>query len=399
MDEKPQTLSKGMDSFIVARDFLAVLAKLGLGYNSKQLFFTLLSRVNAKNDDVFNWYNVDIKSFEMMTGGNHKNPSESFDIALEQLGSKVYYHDPVAKRKLRTMLVDSDYYYGEGRAEVRFSDKMKPFLLQVKALSGYLKGSVDYCLEQRSSYAVLGYFLLMSKVVWNKGVEENEVVFLKDEFVDFLNIPISSQRTDHLKKRVIEPIVNGMNDSVYSTIAVDWEWEKRGVRIHAIRFTLRKKTVIDMTPRLFDKDGSVLIETEEVEVKPQLKKKGKLREWFTEKAGYTDDQYTILVEIAENQLEKANQNSPIEAFMKDFKWWSETKNDPISYRTFYIMISAVHTDYNLVEQWLRELSSAQAGSFARQGAIVDRIKKTIIKTGRNVGKETEDFRASFLPFE
>ncbi|PAU74064.1 RepB family plasmid replication initiator protein [Halomonas salipaludis] len=135
-------------------------------------------------------------------------------------------------RVLLTRWVQSILYReDEGAVEVRFSKDIIPYLSQLTAeFSQYRLQNVS---GMTSSYGVRLYELLIQ---WRgRGEREVEIDWLRY----ILNLEDKYPSIRDLKRRVIEPAVNDVND--HSDLSVTWGQRKTGRRVTHIQFKFGSK--------------------------------------------------------------------------------------------------------------------------------------------------------------
>lgn len=373
-----EELSKGMDKFVAARDFLGVLSRMQLSPLARKMFFFLVSRINGLKDEKFEWYELEVSKINETFKTNYKNVYDELDDALADLGTTILYHNPEKKRRLRASMVRSDYYYGEGRVELILEERFQPFLLGINDLLGYIHGSIDFCLNQKQSIVVTGYFLLKSKRVYGKPeITANNWQVTLEDFCEILNIPKSSRRTDHLKRRILNPIQKAMNEDPDCDIHVSWEYERHHRKIKWINFNLRSKDINERSPMLFTKEN---IKRKEAYQVTGTKK------WLMEELSYTEDDYKALVDFV-NTMTKVGTFKAFEEYLSGFPWWRDVESSEISLKTFRIHVLAFSANFLAAEDLVRNLVEAELDGKAKQGAVINKLREAIKRKGENVGRQ------------
>ena len=127
-----------------------------------------------------------------------------------------------------------DYFDGQGRVDLYFSDKIKAYLGQLRGnFSSY---SIEHVAGLSSNYSIRLYEMI---VQWLDI--RNEIEFPLDEFRDRLLLTEKYAAFDNLRRRVIVPALRDLNQR--SNLNVDWQSVRRGRKVDRLRFIFRKKQI------------------------------------------------------------------------------------------------------------------------------------------------------------
>lgn len=375
-----EELSKGMDKFVVTRSFLEAINRVNFTPLGQRILFTLISRVHAKQDTQFKMHQITYAEMNQRLGTDYKNIPLEVSKALDSLHVNLKVYDPVADKTIRSGLIDSEDYHGEGKVELWLNPRLSPYMLQIHDLFQHLHANVDFCLSAQS-IVMKGYLLLKSRRVNDPAVTSNSWDVTLENFAVLLGLGKSYYTSAKLKKKAILPIVEGMNKDDNCDLHVEWKWLKETRTVVGIRFTLSTKTPS---------------KKKEVARRKQHKKEtkfeaSKLKVWFMENLGYTEEHYKVLSDRVTRYIDENNYTS-CRLFLEKFKWWEQVQKDNISLRTFLTYITGLDIDTNAIESVLHTIYNEERDGRAKQGAMVTKLKEALKIRGRNVGKELADLQ-------
>ena len=135
------------------------------------------------------------------------------------------------------------------KIKVRLHKRLKPFLLDMK--KNFTKAELYYYLSFKCKYTSAVYDLLRSYA--NISVKSGKPYSLKISVEDFrarLNIKDRLDRFCDLTRRVIDPVVEEINDE--TDLAVSWERIKEGREIVGLEFIISPKDQDDII-RIYEK--------------------------------------------------------------------------------------------------------------------------------------------------
>ena len=123
--------------------------------------------------------------------------------------------------------------YGEGGAELYFTDEVLLLLREFDALNPYTKYKKEVVLRLKKDYS-LDFYHLAKKHQTMGGFQIS-----LDELFEQLGLPESYQDLSNLKKRVIKPSL----DEITSNTDIDLSYEniKRGRSVVGFKFTVKEK--------------------------------------------------------------------------------------------------------------------------------------------------------------
>ena len=143
-------------------------------------------------------------------------------------------HDMDRQRRMRIRWVKRvDYFDGEGRVDLYFSDKIK---VHLGRLSGYFSSYyIEHVSGLSSNYAIRLYEMI---VQWADIRQEIEVSLA--DFRDRLQVTDRYRDFDNLRRRVIEPALLDLNRQ--SNFNVQWQSIRRGRSVMGLRFFFEEKS-------------------------------------------------------------------------------------------------------------------------------------------------------------
>jgi plasmid replication initiation protein len=142
------------------------------------------------------------------------------------------YPDRPKIKQLKMRWISSiEYMPDEGKISLCFSQKILPYLSELK--ESFTKYKLEYIGKMTCIYAIRLYELL---VQWQGiGKREVEVDWLKRHF----QLSEGYERMFDLKKRVLEPAINDINQ--HSNLQVAWTQRKTGRRVTHLTFIFGDK--------------------------------------------------------------------------------------------------------------------------------------------------------------
>ena len=142
-----------------------------------------------------------------------------------------YPDRPKVKRLKMRWISSVEYLSDEGKISLCFSQKMLPFLSELKTM--FTKYRLEHVGKMTSIHAIRLYELLAQ---WQSvGKREVEIDWLKKQF----QLDENYDRMDNFKARVLDPAVKDINEN--SNFNVVWEQRKTGRRVTHLTFTFAEK--------------------------------------------------------------------------------------------------------------------------------------------------------------
>ena len=153
-------------------------------------------------------------------------------IATKKLFDRYFGYVRADKKKvsIRWMYKSA---YGEGGAELYFTDEVLLLLREFDALNPYTKYKKEVVLRLKKDYS-LDFYHLAKKHQTMGGFQIS-----LDELFEQLGLPESYQDLSNLKKRVIKPSLDEI--TVNTDIDLSYENVKRGRSVVGFKFTVKEK--------------------------------------------------------------------------------------------------------------------------------------------------------------
>lgn len=225
---------------IIKQDFKLVNARYKL--NSSEIKFIMLSiaQIN-KEDKKFTQYEIKVSDLE------DKLKSEQNETRLKQFAKKILSKPleiPTSTGWIILNWFDNiEYIRGQAKFLVSVSDKLKPYLLDLK--KRFVKYNLQYILPLTSSYSIRIYQLL-------KEYEKlTRRTFTVDELVDLLQVP-KSYKYAQFKQKILQVSEKELIENC--DIFFEFEEIKKGRKVNEILFRIKPNKSIKplITNTLFD---------------------------------------------------------------------------------------------------------------------------------------------------
>lgn len=231
-----------------------IKAHYSLSAIEQKIVLYLASRINPKIDKEFHKQIIPIKELEKVflndrdvKWGNVYSYLET--ICDKLLDKTIRFNKPLVldgkQRAIRgrinwfqhILVVENEHK--QVCIEFKFSDMMKPFLLQ---LNKYVKLNVLEVMDMQGKYAIHMYQVFKSERARTKAFSKLQTVMKYDlfEFREYLDIVDKYGKIANLRRRVIEPVINEVNE--YSEeINVKYEYIKKGKSVTGLKFIISDK--------------------------------------------------------------------------------------------------------------------------------------------------------------
>ena len=178
-----------------------------------------------------------------LTGDKAKNNYRELRKAADEImdmtitlrkgpGGERLIHEATGKPDKRKINVAAlcDYYDRQGKVVIEFTHAVLPYLSDLE--SYFTKYRLKYIMKMKSAYGVRLYELL---VQWFG----NEREFAIDEFKEIFGITDKYKAMCDLKKRVIYPAIDDINN--HSNIKVSFGQRKKGRTVTHLQFKFKEK--------------------------------------------------------------------------------------------------------------------------------------------------------------
>ncbi len=212
-------------------------ASYRLRLDEKRLILAAISKIDSRNQ-VPNEISITAKEFGDLFDIDATNAYRQLENATDQLYERdIRITEPEKQRRRRMRWVQTvTYEDGQGMVRLEFTERVKPYLGQLKShFTSYKLIEVKHF---SSGHSIRLYELLMQ--FKKTGVREVEVSWMRDYF----GVDDKYKLFADFRKRVIQPAVKEVNTK--SNIEVEWTPIKRGRIIHKIRFNFFEKQQKDL---------------------------------------------------------------------------------------------------------------------------------------------------------
>lgn len=242
---------------VVVQDYQLVNAKYKLSMS--ELKFILIAIAQIKQEDTeFIEYEIKVSELE------EKLQKEQNETRLKQFAKKLL-SKPLEVPTEDGWLVanwfsDIEYIRGHAKFKVSISNKLRPYLLQLK--DKFVKYNLQYILPLNSSYSIRIYQLLKEF----KDTNRAKRTFTVEELQDLLQVTKSyKERYNKFKTGILQVAQKELKE--HSDIYFDFKEEKEGKRVNEIVFKIRSK----FDDAVIKKQAPQLFEVELSEQQEQLK--------------------------------------------------------------------------------------------------------------------------------
>lgn len=207
-------------------------ARYKLTLEEQKLVLYMVSMVQPKDED-FSVYTISVKDFMALVDVKNKGVYGQFKEMADHLLRKPLYIKKENSTLMVNWLSSAEYYSGEGKIELSFDPKLKPYLLMLKA--NFTSYKLKNVITLKSFYSIRIYELL-------KQYERlKERIFTLTELREYLCIedglyPMYS----NLKQKVIN--VAHAELKAKSDIYFEYEEIKQNRKVAKIKFTIYKRT-------------------------------------------------------------------------------------------------------------------------------------------------------------
>ena len=166
---------------LVVKANVLIENKSSLTVTEQKIVLCLISMINP-NDKDFCKYILKISDFMKIAGIKDKSSYNRIHNATEKLMRKIIKIKLPNSFLQLSWFSSVEYFYGEGKVELEFSPKLKPFLLKLK--EQFTRYQLKNIIKLKSFYSIRLYELLKQYELFNKRVFEikelREMLGIKD---------------------------------------------------------------------------------------------------------------------------------------------------------------------------------------------------------------------------
>ena len=209
-----------------------------MGIHEQRILYAVLGAIRV-DDKGFDTYTIDLRQLAQLHGITASNDLyRQIQEAAEQLLVTIVDISMGNRTRKTTWLNYVDYVAGEAELKVTIHEKLKPYLLQLKA--NFTQYQLAAVANFKNSYSIRFYELLKMRQNMGKGGQffiEYSLLELKE----LLGIPLDEyQYTKDLRVRVIKPALDEIDTQTDLNI-VQVDYLKKGRAIHSIKITAEPK--------------------------------------------------------------------------------------------------------------------------------------------------------------
>jgi len=237
----------------VTKDFALVNAKYKLNSSEIKFILTAIAQIDSVEDEVLKDYEIKVSDLEA------KLQAEQNETRLKQFTKKLMSKPlevPTEDGWLITnWFSDIEYIRGQAKFKVRFSEKLKPYLLQLK--ERFVAYNLKYILPLTSNYSIRIYQLLKEYQKLEKRT------FTVAELQELLQVPKSLKIYNRFKEKVLKVAQEELKehcDIYFEKIDYKLGTEiKQGRKVTEIVFKIKtnKELLEKEQPSLFDSQPSI----------------------------------------------------------------------------------------------------------------------------------------------
>ena len=217
-------------SMTVSQDFPLVNAKYKLKTSEMKFILCAMTQLDSKNDEILKEYEIKVSELEQ------KLQTEQNETRLKQFAKKLMSKPlEVATEDgwiVANWFSDIEYIRGQAKFKVRFSEKLKPYLLQLK--ERFVTYNLKYILPLTSTYSVRIYQLLKEYEKLTKRY------FDVEELMEVLQVPKSYRSYTNFNAKVLQVAKRELLE--HTDICFDMEEDKTGRKVTKLIFRIYKNT-------------------------------------------------------------------------------------------------------------------------------------------------------------
>ena len=217
-------------SMVVSQDFPLVNAKYKITTSEMKFILCAMTQLDSKNDEVLKDYEIKVSELEQ------KLKTKQNETHLKQFAKKLMSKPLEVPTEdgwiVANWFSDIEYIRGHAKFKVRFSEKLKPYLLQLK--ERFVTYNLRYILPLTSTYSVRIYQLLKEYEKLTKRYFEVE------ELMELLQVPKSYRNYADFKRKVLQVAEKELLE--HTDIYFILEEEKQGRKVSRLIFRIYKNT-------------------------------------------------------------------------------------------------------------------------------------------------------------
>ena len=216
--------------YIVSQSNELISTPQNLTANEKKIIFTLASLVQPE-DENFRTHRIRVKDLADMMGIVSSNFYKKVEETVTELQKKTVVIQSDKSKLVVNWLSSSEYFRGKGFVELEFSEKLRPYLLDLKR--NYTGFKLTNVLSLQSAYSVRIYELLKS---FEKLKRRS---FSIEELRELLVVPPNAYKYyANLKSKVINKAKKDLEEK--TDIKFEIEEIKKGKKVVGVTFYIER---------------------------------------------------------------------------------------------------------------------------------------------------------------
>ena len=217
-------------SMTVTQDFPLVNAKYKLNTSEIKFILTAMTQLDSVKDEVLKEYEIKVSELE------EKLQAKQNETHLRQFAKKLMSKPLEVPTEdgwiVANWFSDIEYVRGHAKFKVRFSEKLKPYLLQLK--ERFVSYNLKHVLPMHSNYSIRIYQLLKE---YQKLTQRT---FEVEELQEILQVPKSYRPYGKFKEKVLRVAERELIE--HADIFFEYDEIKEGRRIAKIHFRIKRNT-------------------------------------------------------------------------------------------------------------------------------------------------------------
>lgn len=219
-------------NYLITKSNTLINTRYDLKLEEQKIILALASMVQPDDED-FKPYVMSVREFAELTGVESAgNKYTRLRKLTKELMTKVFEIETDKEYIQVAWLSSCRYIKDSGMIELKFSDELKPYMLQLKnKFTSYYLSNV---LQMKSKYSIRLYEILKSEQY------KSRTALTLDELRFILKCE-NYAKWQNMKQRVIEPSIIEINK--LTDILIDYTPIKKGRSIIALEFTIEKNGI------------------------------------------------------------------------------------------------------------------------------------------------------------
>lgn len=226
--------SKLSPEYIVTQSNQLIETRQNLTLQEKRIVLTLVSLIQPDEDN-FRIHRIKVKDLADILGIDERNFYKKVEGVINSLQKKSVTIDSPTSTLNINWLSSSEYFKGKGYVELEFSEKLRPYLLELK--KQFTPFKLRNILRLRSDYSIRVYELL------KQYQSLKERTFTIEELRYQLYIPKDKYKLyGHLKEKVIKKAQTELQEK--TDLSFVFKEKKNGNKVIGIKFFIEKNIKI-----------------------------------------------------------------------------------------------------------------------------------------------------------